>query len=298
MVVAGEWIQLDINLYEKPEVQEIIDLTATTIEQVVYRLFRLWGWASLNTTDGTLAGSEGTLIRMFGGDKAFWEAVQSVGWIKFTTKKITITSWDKRFSKGAKARIMDNRSKATRRMSGQQPDKSRTTTGQDPSKKGTRGEEKRREEIREEDKSSCSETAAPPPEPNKAKRYNPPAVVDNTPVLYLVPVIGDPANPLWNLTRGLLDELSRFYPGHSVERSIRSAVAWIAANPEKRKTAKGMRRFLTGWIEREVNRTGSSVGFKSAQEKRMLSISEAPAILDGLKATQADQFDFGGTFGS
>lgn len=295
--MAGEWIQLDINLYEKPEVQEIIDLTDTTIEQVVYRLFRLWGWASLNTTDGTLTGSEGTLIRMFGGDKAFWEAVQSVGWIKFTTKKIHITSWDKRFSKGAKARIMDNRSKATRRMSVKQPDNNRTTTGRDPSKKGTRGEEKRRDKIRE-DKTSCSEAALPPSEPKPAKRHNPPAVVDNTPVLHSVPVIGDPANPSWNLTRGLLNELSTFYPGHSVERSIRSAVAWIAANPEKRKTAKGMRRFLTGWIERDVNRVGPGAVFKSAQEKRMLSISEAPAILDGLKATQADQFDFGGTFGS
>ena len=100
-----------------------------------------------------------------------------------------------------------------------------------------------------------------------------------TPVLYSIPVVGDPAKPLWDLTRGTLNELSTYFPGCDMEKTIRSAVAWIMANPEKRKTAGGMRRFLTAWIEREINRPG--IG-QIGQIGRIGQLPPGPTIIDRL----------------
>lgn len=104
--MAGEWIPLDINLGDKPEVQELIDLTGQGVETVVYRLFQLWGWASLNTADGTVRATPGRLARVCGGDEEFWRAVEAVGWIVFDQAAGTaeIPGWGRRFSMAAKAR--------------------------------------------------------------------------------------------------------------------------------------------------------------------------------------------------
>ena len=104
--MAGEWIPLDINLGDKPEVQELIDLTGQVVETVVYRLFQLWGWASLNTADGTVRATPGRLARVCGGDEEFWRAVEAVGWIVFDQDAGTaeIPGWGRRFSMAAKAR--------------------------------------------------------------------------------------------------------------------------------------------------------------------------------------------------
>ena len=104
--MAGEWIPLDINLGAKPEVQELIDLTGQGVETVVYRLLQLWGWASMNSADGTVRATPGRMARVCGGDDAFWLAVQSVGWIVFDQEAGTaeIPGWGRRFSQAAKAR--------------------------------------------------------------------------------------------------------------------------------------------------------------------------------------------------
>jgi hypothetical protein len=105
--MAGEWIAVDIGLPEKPETQEVVDLTGQSVEVVCFRLYRLWGWASLNTADGTARMTIPRLARTCGGDEAFWEAVEAVGWLIVDREAATITipAWDRRFSQAAKARL-------------------------------------------------------------------------------------------------------------------------------------------------------------------------------------------------
>ena len=104
--MAGEWIALDVNLWEKPETQELIDVTGEPVEVVCYRLYRLWSWASLNTSDGTVRTTPARLARLFGGGDDFWLAVELVGWIRFDQAAGTaeIPGWGRRFSQAAKAR--------------------------------------------------------------------------------------------------------------------------------------------------------------------------------------------------
>jgi hypothetical protein len=50
------------------------------------------------------------------------------------------------------------------------------------------------------------------------------------------------------------DRLRHLYPGVDVTASIRSMSAWSLANPRRRKTARGILRFVTAWLDREQNR--------------------------------------------
>ena len=58
----------------------------------------------------------------------------------------------------------------------------------------------------------------------------------------------------WEISRGQIDLLTKSFPGSDVRGQILHAVAWLEANPKKRKTAKGMPRFLTSWLLRTVSR--------------------------------------------
>lgn len=54
----------------------------------------------------------------------------------------------------------------------------------------------------------------------------------------------------WHLTESALGELAEGYPGVDLDAEIRKAREWLRANPAKRKTANGMRRYLAHWLSR------------------------------------------------
>jgi hypothetical protein len=105
--MAGEWIAVDIALPEKPEFQEIMDLTGRDEAWTEFLLVRLWGWASMHCADGTARMTIPRLVRLRGGDEAFWRAVAAVGWLEINEEAGTmaVPGWDRRFSQSAKARL-------------------------------------------------------------------------------------------------------------------------------------------------------------------------------------------------
>lgn len=105
--MAGEWIAVDLSLPEKQEFQELLDVTRRAECEVHYLLVRMWGWASLHSSDGTARMTLPRMVRLWGGDEHFWRAVHAVGWLVIDDEKATITvpGWDRRFSKSAKNRM-------------------------------------------------------------------------------------------------------------------------------------------------------------------------------------------------
>jgi hypothetical protein len=106
--MAGEWIPYDVCLPQKPEVLELVDRTGLQADQVVGRLLMLWGWAALNSSDGTARMSIRLLARLCGGDEEFWREVEAVGWLVIDAENgtIGIPGWEARFSKAAKSRAL------------------------------------------------------------------------------------------------------------------------------------------------------------------------------------------------
>ena len=84
----------------------------------------------------------------------------------------------------------------------------------------------------------------------RARRRTPapmvPTVPDTTDRLAEFPTNGTPHT--WWLTRTQLHEWTALYPGLDVLAEMRKAYSWIRATPTRRKTAKGMPRFLVNWL--------------------------------------------------
>lgn len=49
----------------------------------------------------------------------------------------------------------------------------------------------------------------------------------------------------------------RTYPAVNVEQELMAMESWLDANPTRRKTAKGIKRFINSWLTRAQDRGGS-----------------------------------------
>ncbi|HHX19611.1 MAG TPA: hypothetical protein GX728_04155 [Clostridiaceae bacterium] len=47
------------------------------------------------------------------------------------------------------------------------------------------------------------------------------------------------------------------YPAVNVEQELRNMLGWLDANPNKRKTRKGIKRFIANWLSKEQDRGGA-----------------------------------------
>jgi hypothetical protein len=235
--MAGEWIPIDCNLGTKPEVLELVDVTGEPVEAVVYRLIQLWSWASMNTADGSIRCTPARLRAVAGGDETFWLAVEQVGWVSFDGAHMTITGWDKRFSKSAKARLHDNRRKSLEREKNCDV---RVLSEKCPEKTGP--EERRGEKRREELKPAAQ---VPTSEPQKRTRSTATASIS------------------WDLDsgwQGITDadrgEWRDAYPAADIGQELAKATAWLKANPTRAKR-KNWRKFLVSWLSRCQDSGGS-----------------------------------------
>ena len=235
--MAGEWIPIDITLGSKPEVQELVDLTGQPVEVVVYRLLQLWGWASLNSADGTARATPARLARVCGGDEPFWLSVEAVGWISFDDQSVTISKWGDRFSSAAKARAVDRKRKnpakgdTFRKVSEKIPNEG----GRNLEETRTTGEERREEKRR--------------------RREEAPSVARSA----TATLVWDSLEGWVGITDADRTAWATAYPAASLTAELAKASEWLRANPTKAKRSN-WRKFLTGWLTRCQDGGGTDRG--------------------------------------
>jgi hypothetical protein len=71
----------------------------------------------------------------------------------------------------------------------------------------------------------------------------------------------------WQLRQSQVDKWATAYEGLDILAEAKRAEAWICANPTKRKTAKGMPRFLVFWLGKANDRPKSTASFPQATNK-------------------------------
>ena len=54
----------------------------------------------------------------------------------------------------------------------------------------------------------------------------------------------------FDVTINYLNSLRQLYPAVDVEQEFREMYAWLDSNPKNRKTERGIKRFITGWLGR------------------------------------------------
>jgi len=64
--------------------------------------------------------------------------------------------------------------------------------------------------------------------------------------------------PEWTIPESLLTGWKEIYPHLDIETEIKKSQLWLSVNEGSRKTAKGMAKFLNGWMDRAQNRPSQS----------------------------------------
>ena len=227
--MAGEWIPIDITLGSKPEVQELVDLTGQPVEVVVYRLLQLWGWASLNSADGTARATPARLARVCGGDEPFWLSVEAVGWISFSGDSVTISKWADRFSGAAKARAVDRK-----RKNPAKGDTFRKVSEKIPNEGGRNSDYRTGQDSTGQDRTGEKNTNTAPSVARTATDA----------------VRFDSVKGWIGITDTDRNAWTAAYPAASLDTELKKASEWIVENPTKANRLRSLRKFLIDWLAR------------------------------------------------
>ena len=71
----------------------------------------------------------------------------------------------------------------------------------------------------------------------------------------------------FDVTIRYLNSLRPLYPAIDIEQEFRKMYAWLDSNPKNRKTARGIKRFITGWLGRTQDK--APITRQAADNRRM-----------------------------
>lgn len=89
----------------------------------------------------------------------------------------------------------------------------------------------------------------------------------------------------WKCPLADYEEYKRLYPGVDIDNAFREMRAWCNSNPTKRKTARGIKRFVNGWLSRQQDsgrgsQTNKPVKDNNNFERRRYSEEMLAALQD------------------
>ncbi|RLC11833.1 MAG: hypothetical protein DRI24_18185 [Deltaproteobacteria bacterium] len=118
------------------------------------------------------------------------------------------------------------------------------------------------------------------PIPNSIKTTSPePQATPDANTVMVIPTISfETKGEVFNITEPMIAEWQETYPLMAVEQELKRAVQWARDNRGKRKTLKGMRRYLGSWLsrkhdqgysnEKNIRQTNSSGKLSGAERTR------------------------------
>jgi hypothetical protein len=248
--MAGDWIPMRLDLCDDPAVLEMADIIDQPDEYVVGCLHKVWSWASRNCHDGTVTGV--TILSLSRAVKlpTAVAAMAKVGWLTEGKGEdgrpfISFPKWENWLSKSAKARLQNSMNQRNaRELKNSQASKevkerhdSVTELSLSDRDKTVTTEQKSTEEKKKEVAKATSV-----PRPAKA---DPGPLADHGFTLS--------NGNLWRPTVAKIHEWQATFPVMDLDAQLRLAGQWLKDNPAKRKTEKGMHRFLFAWLERAQN---------------------------------------------
>jgi hypothetical protein len=108
-VMAGDWMKIELELPDKPEVHAIAGMLNLDSDSVVGKLIRVWQWFDKHTTDGNAYGVTLSLPDRITSVTGFGEAMMLVGWLEQNDKTLTMPKFDRHTSASAKTRALTNK---------------------------------------------------------------------------------------------------------------------------------------------------------------------------------------------
>ncbi|GIV52376.1 MAG: hypothetical protein KatS3mg038_2897 [Candidatus Kapaibacterium sp.] len=80
---------------------------------------------------------------------------------------------------------------------------------------------------------------------------------------------------VWTMDGRTWHALTTAYPAIDVAAEVRKAWCWLAANPSRRKTARGMSRFLANWMARAADAPQALAACATRRQRRISQLGRA-----------------------
>jgi len=104
--MAGDWMKIELDLPDKPEVHYIAGALNLDSDAVVGKLIRVWQWFDKHTTDGNAFGVTFALADRISGVTGFGEAMGLAGWLEQKDMTLTMPRFERHTSESAKKRAL------------------------------------------------------------------------------------------------------------------------------------------------------------------------------------------------
>lgn len=104
--MAGDWMKVELELPDKPEVHYIAGVLNLDPDAVVGKLLRVWGWFDKHTENGNAVGVTFTLLDRITNVTGFAEAMAVSGWLEQDGHVLIIPNFDRHNGKSAKKRAL------------------------------------------------------------------------------------------------------------------------------------------------------------------------------------------------
>lgn len=281
--MAEDWIPISVALPSKPEVVQIATLTKRSPDEVVGVLIRFWSWAQQHSSDGTFPGmTKAMAAAACHISEKFLNALELVGWLTSTECGISIPNFDRWLGRGAKSRFLERQKKRMQRahnkglpsrevsdqctvphLSRVCPEFVPNLSREDRDKNGTTlhySTDTERGSIPSLQSESdlnlicigeCSISTETEKSCGEVDTVNSPPSLPGDIAELVFPCEGSKGQ--WRVPPEFYGMLKRSYQTLDVDHELRKAYAWLMANPGKRKTSRGMTRFLVNWLNRAVD---------------------------------------------
>ncbi len=83
---------------------------------------------------------------------------------------------------------------------------------------------------------------------------------------------------MFGISEVMISEWAKLYPGVDIKQQLRNMVGWCEGNPSKRKTNRGMLRFIHNWLSKEQNRAP-----QNTIQQTTMSVRRDLSYLDGME---------------
>jgi len=118
--VAGDWLKIELNTPDKPEVIAIASRLGLDPDAVVGKLIRVWRWFNEHTKDGNAIGVTYAFLDRICGVTGFAEQMALVGWLQENGHTLSIPNFDYHNGDSAKKRAETQKRVAKHRDSEKQ----------------------------------------------------------------------------------------------------------------------------------------------------------------------------------
>lgn len=237
--MAGDWLKVELSLADKPEVWEIASELDIDPDAVVGKLIRVWSWFDEQTETGNAPSVTKKLLDRRVGVNGFCDAMFEAGWMHDDGQIISLPNFERHNGKTAK-----NRALTAKRVANHK-NKSNDKTNGASVKTALPREEKRR--VKEHSLRSCSAPS------DKSHDASPPAEVPDDPIVEQIPLNDGTEHPVH---QSEVEEYERLYPAVDVPQALRNIRGWAIGNPSKRKTRRGIKKHITGWLASDQDKGG------------------------------------------